>query len=112
MITDAAAQPNRLLTSHADMSPMSQRGRQTRPDITTVTMRTSLSQPPAITVRVSGWCEFSIRLLEYLERRCSTRCDLLAVGDPVAVEFVGDDHPRRILRTQRLKPQHTMPPTA
>ena len=59
-----------------------------------------------------GWCEFSIRLLEYLERRCSTRCDLLAVGDPVAVEFVGDAHPRRILRPQRLKPQHTMPPSA
>ena len=54
MITDAAAQPNRLLTSHDDMSPMSQRGRQTRPDITTVTMRTSLSQPPAVEVRVSA----------------------------------------------------------
>ena len=40
-----------------------------------------------------GWWEFSARLLRYFDRRCFADA---AVGDLVAAQLVGDDHPRHV----------------
>src|ERR1700758_3071940 len=41
-------------------------------------------------------------IVEVLRAAMLDRCQQLAVGDPVAAEFVGDDHPRHVLQVFEL----------